>query len=416
LSNAERQNARPFFSRRIGLGAIGEPIDLNYGGKVSGRVGRFELGALSIRQDENPLAAIDETTLSVVRAKAGIGSESTVGVVLTEGDPLTPRESSLAGFDALYRNSRLPGGRTIEVGAWYQQTETEWLPNEIRPAGGESAAGFGVSVPSNNKFRGAFSTRRVEANFYPALGFTSRTDVQDYAGQIAYTHRPGAGRWQSLFFNLDGQRIEGLDGRLQSQQIGLTPLQAHTRQNDMLYLRSNFEKEVLIQDFEIRPGVIIPGAPGGREYSFTDHGIEFGFSAHRRFSGRIARTDGGFYNGGRVRTFGNFTWAASPRFRTSVGFNIQEIDLPVPNGKFSTRIINTTFDVVFSSRLSWTNLIQYDNVSEVMGLNLRLNWIPEAGRELFFVINHNMQDFDGDNRFHSLASDVVAKASYTFRF
>jgi hypothetical protein len=47
---------------------------------------------------------------------------------------------------------------------------------------------------------------------------------------------------------------------------------------------------------------------------------------------------------------------------------------------------------------------------------LRLNWIPEAGRELFFVINHNLQDFDQDNSFHSLASDVVAKASYTFRF
>jgi hypothetical protein len=268
-------------------------------------------------------------------------------------------------------------------------------------------------VPSNNKFRGAFSTRRVEANFYPALGFTSRTDVRDHAGQIAYTHRPASGHWQSLYFNLDGQRIEDLNGQLQSQQIGLTPLQAHTRQNDMLYIRTNFEKEVLVQDFAIRPNTIIPG---GREYSFTDHGIEWGFSAHRRFSGRIARTDGDFYNGGRVRTFGNFTWAASPRFRTGVGFNIQEIDLPVPNGKFSTRIINTTFDIVFSSRLSWTNLIQYDNVSEVMGLNLRLNWIPEAGRELFFVVNHNLQDVDGDNRFHSLTSDVVAKASYTFRF
>ena len=416
LSNAERQNARPFFSRRIGLGAFGEPVDLNYGGKVSGRVGRFELGALSIRQDENPSAAVDDTTLSVVRAKAGIGGESTIGAVFTDGDPLNARDNSLAGFDVLYRNSRLPGGRTIEVGAWYQTTETAWLageaPNPLAPDEEDSATGFGVSIPSNNKFRGAFSTRRVEANFNPALGFTSRTDIQDYSGQIAYTHRPASGRWQSLFFNLDGQRIEGLDGRLQSQQIGLTPLQAHTRQNDMLYLRSNFEKEVLHVPFEIRPDVFIPVG----DYSFSDHGIEFGFSAHRRFSGRIARTDGGFYNGGRVRTFGNFTWAASPRFRTGVGFNIQEIDLPMLGGKFSTRIINTTFDVVFSSRLSWTNLIQYDNVSEVMGLNLRLNWIPQAGRELFFVINHNMQDFDEDNRFHSLTSDLVAKASYTFRF
>src|SRR5204863_7659165 len=82
LSNAERQNARPFFSRRIGLGELGEPVDLNYGGKISGRAGRFELGALSIRQDEYPLAGVDDKPLSVVRAKAGIGREARVGVVL----------------------------------------------------------------------------------------------------------------------------------------------------------------------------------------------------------------------------------------------------------------------------------------------------------------------------------------------
>jgi hypothetical protein len=418
LSNAERQNARPFFSRRIGLGELGEPVPLNYGGKISGRAGRFEVGALSIRQDENPLANVDDTTLSVIRAKGGIGRESTIGAVFTNGDPLNPRDNSLAGFDALYRNARLPGGRTIEAGVWYQQTDTQWFddeaPDQADIDGADSAAGFGVSVPSNNKFRGAFSARRVEANFYPALGFTSRTGVRDYAGQIAYTHRPTNGYWQSLFFNLDGQRIEGLNGRLQSQQIGLTPVQMHNRTNDMLYIRSNFAKEVLDAPFAIRPGTIIPVG----EYSFDDHGLEWGFSAHRRFSGRIARTDGGFYNGTRARTFGNFTWVPSPRFRTGIGFNIQEIDLPPPveNGRFTTRIVNTNFDIVFSSRLSWTNLIQYDNVSEVMGLNLRLNWIPEAGREVFFVINHNLQDFDQDNRFHSITSDVIAKASYTFRF
>jgi hypothetical protein len=254
--------------------------------------------------------------------------------------------------------------------------------------------------------------RRVEGNFYPALGFTSRTDVRDYAGQIAYTHRPATGYWQSLFFDLDGQRIEGLNGRLQSQQIGFTPIQMYNRTNDYLWIRSNFETEVLDVPFEIRPGTIIPVG----EYATDDHGLEWSFSAHRRFSGRLARTNGGFYNGTRGRWFGNFTWVPNPRFRTGVGFNIQEIDLPVENGQFTTRILNTSFDIVFSSRLSWTNLIQYDNVSEIIGVNLRLNWIPEAGREIYFVINHNLQDFDEDNSFHSLAGDVVAKASYTFRF
>jgi hypothetical protein len=30
-------------------------------------------------------------------------------------------------------------------------------------------------------------------------------------------------------------------------------------------------------------------------------------------------------------------------------------------------------------------------------------------------VHRELEDVDGDNRFHSLTSDVVAKASYTFR-
>ncbi len=55
-------------------------------------------------------------------------------------------------------------------------------------------------------------------------------------------------------------------------------------------------------------------------------------------------------------------------------------------------------------------------MSEVAGFNSRVVWIPEPGREAFLVVNHNVQDLDGDNRFHSIASDVSVKFNYTFRF
>jgi hypothetical protein len=47
---------------------------------------------------------------------------------------------------------------------------------------------------------------------------------------------------------------------------------------------------------------------------------------------------------------------------------------------------------------------------------MRWHWIPEAGRELYFVINHNLADPDRDNSFVSTASDFTAKLNYTFRF
>jgi hypothetical protein len=60
------QNGRPFFSRTIGLSETGEPIDLEVGGKLTGRVGRWNIGALSVRQDEFGGVAADNATAARV--------------------------------------------------------------------------------------------------------------------------------------------------------------------------------------------------------------------------------------------------------------------------------------------------------------------------------------------------------------
>ena len=86
----------------------------------------------------------------------------------------------------------------------------------------------------------------------------------------------------------------------------------------------------------------------------------------------------------------------------------------MPQGKFSTRLITLQSDIAFSETLSWVNLMQYDNVSNILGINARVHWIPEAGREMFFVVNHNL--LDGTDGFKSTESDIILKVNYTFRF
>jgi hypothetical protein len=405
---ADRQNGRPFFSRRIGLAANGTAVDLDYGGKVSGRVGNWEIGALSIRQDQ--FAGVTAETLSVVRAKAAVGEESNVGMMFTDGDPRSNIDNSVFGLDYLYRNSRFAGGRTLEAVAWLQESDTPGL------VGDDRAAGIGISMPSNAGIRFSASAKDYERNFNPALGFMSRRGVRDVAADVGYTYRPSGGMWQSLFFSVDAQEFTELGGGgvigggLQTKSMSVTPVLMTSRTGDVIFVRSNFETEVLTEPFEIYPNVVI--APG--RYRFENHGAEYRTAGFRKFAGRIAYVDGSFYNGDQTRIFGNFTWQPSPNFRTSIGYNITEVDLP--QGSFTTRLITTGIDWVFSSRLSWVNLIQYDNITETAGINMRLHWIPEAGREIFFVINHTLEDEFRTNSFKSKFTDATFKASYTFRF
>ena len=52
ISRPSRENGRPFFSRRLGLSGSGQPVDLDYGGKLSGRIGPWSVGGRAVRQAE----------------------------------------------------------------------------------------------------------------------------------------------------------------------------------------------------------------------------------------------------------------------------------------------------------------------------------------------------------------------------
>lgn len=396
------QNGRPFFSRNIGLGKSGESVDLDYGAKVSGRIGNLDIGALSIRQAAQ--SQVDASTLSVVRANMGLTGESTLGFIMTDGNPRSNIDNSLFGADYLYRNSGLSGGRSLEVSGWYQVSDTEGISDD------DSAAGAGFALTNNNGFNGGVAIKRFESNFYPALGFANRTGVDDLSVQTGYSKRFSSGYLQTFDARLTGRRYDDISGGLQSQTILFQPFSISNRSGDRLFWISNYNKEVLLAPFQISPGVIIP--PG--EYHFNDDGFTFRSAGFREWSGSINHIHGNFYSGTLDRSWADITWKPSPKFNTTISYDIRFVDLP--EGKFTTRIISGSIDYVFSNSLSWINLIQYDNVSETMGINMRLQWIPAEGQEFFFVINQLMEDYDRDNRFHSEFTDITAKFSYTFRY
>jgi hypothetical protein len=395
-------NGRPFFSRSIGLSAGGDPVDLEVGGKLSGRIGRFNVGALAIRQDEFQGVSADNAI--VTRVSANILSESTVGLIATEGDPGSGLDNSVQGVDFSYRNSRLPGGRLVETNAWAQRSSTQGV------AGNDRAYGIGVRAPNSTGFRGGFRFSHIEENFNPALGFVNRAGIEQLNIGTEYTHRPQNGYFRSVLAGINGQRVDLIGGDMQSQRLQLRLIELEGRQGDELQLRHRANKEVLAEPFEISEGVVIPvGA-----YAFDEIQLDISTADQRKLWGRLGLQTGDFYGGERRQVDASISWRPSGRFLSALSYEFNDIDLP--QGNFETRLVSYRAEVVFSSTLSWVTLIQYDNISEVAGINSRIHWIPEPGREAFLVLNHNLQDFDRDNSFHSEFSEASIKFNYTFRF
>jgi len=396
------ENGRPFFSRRLGLSASGEPVDLEYGGKVSGRVGRWNVGALAMRQDV--FQDIEATDVFVGRVAANVLSESSLGVVMTSGDPQSNLDNNLIGVDFRYLNSRLPGGGAVEAEAWFQQSDTEGVD------GDDQAFGLRLKVPNNVGFRGGLGIKELQGNFNPALGFVNRLGIRDHTVEVGYTHIPRNSAVRELYSGVDAQRIDLLSGGLQTELISVRALEIETNSRDKFSLRYTANKEVVTDFFEISDGVVIPvGA-----YSFDEYGFDLETGNQRRLSGALNYRTGEFYDGNRDMIRAELTWVPSVHFRT--GFSYDFNDVKLPQGDFIVRLVTLRADIIFSSTLSWVNLIQYDNVSETAGINSRLHWIPEAGRETFLVLNHNVQDLDRNDSFHSSQADMTLKFGYTFRF
>ena len=402
FDRVDRENGRPFFSRKVGLSESGEEVGINYGGKLTGRIGRWDFGVLNVRQDR--FGAVDPSHLFVGRAAMKVLRESSLGVILTNGHPTANLNNTLVGADFRYLNTRLPNGRTLEGAAWYQQSSTAGL------AGKEAAYGLSLDLVSTEFWRGALGYKVLEENFNPALGFVDRAGVRNYSLELGFRHRPSNRFIRSIYAGLDAQRFERLTGGLQSQSLTFRLLELENHAGDRFDLSTIQAKENVAEPFEIHENVVVP--PG--TYDNDDIGLYLEGGGQRRLSGSLGLYGGKFYGGNILTWELSSSWRPTPRYEFGLDAEVNHVDLP--QGKFVTRLFRLRADVAFSSTWSWENFAQYDNVSNTLGWNSTLRWLPEAGREMVLVFNYGAEDFNENRRFNTAATDLTFKISHTFRF
>ena len=127
-------------------------------------------------------------------------------------------------------------------------------------------------------------------------------------------------------------------------------------------------REVLLAPFQI---YVAPDDPNFRvsipagDYTFTDYRIGIDSGDQRKIALRFSVTTGEYYDGEHSNMGSEVIWRPSPKLRFGVNYDAHEIDLP--GGEFIVRQSTLRAELIFSSTLSWVNLIQYDNVSENLG-------------------------------------------------
>ncbi len=399
-------NGLAFFSRRIGLTSSGAPVDIIAGGKISGRMGDVDFGTLYIRQDE--YADVNASDLIVARVSTGVLDESSIGAILTSGDPGSNSDSSLIGADFLYRNTRLGNNRSMHGNFWIQRSDNEGID------GDDLAWSANIGFPSRVGFEGGIQIQEVEANFDPALGFASRTGVRLYGGEFGHRRiREGDVFIRQVGHSVSVSHWEYLDtGSVQSQQIEVELMSMSSSAGDFVRLNYTFLVEgLLIGEQPLEDiGIFIP--PG--EHSFEQYGVYLTSSGHRKWSVKLNYDGGEIYNGDLFRLGPGFDWRPNEYLSFSLKYEYTKYEFPGQSA--TTRQVTFENEISFNEKLSLVTLAQFDNVSDDIGINSRLRYNVSAGQDIWFVVNHNMIRDPIDDRFHSTKSVAAAKIRYTFRY
>ena len=126
---------------------------------------------------------------------------------------------------------------------------------------------------------------------------------------------------------------------------------------------------------------------------------------------------GSFWSGDRVGYEVEFGYR--PAGGVELGLEYERNEVTLPQGAFDTNLfrLNTAWDI--SPWSSVTGDVQYDDVSEIIGLFLKTRWIIAPGNDLYLVYTQNWQNLSADRldeRFTTLSQGLSTKLNYTFRF
>lgn len=364
FEHGSARQTQTFFSRRIGLDE-----SILAGARMTGQIGPLSVGVLNIETgpDIGDFLGSASTNNTVARVRTDILPRATVGGIVT----------NLADERGYNRAAGLDGqvrfGQNSIVDAWATQVwDTDPDLN--------SAAGSVFAQLATDRAGISAGYASVGSTYAPALGFVRRRDYRRVQSEAFYQHPLTSSALRRVGGNVDGTMYWGLDGERQSAETEIEGFVEFTGR-DQIGGGVRHQIERLDAPFTIRENETVPIG----EYGYVTAFVGGETDSSRPVFGSARLSTGGFFNGDRTDVSLNAGWRQSQHLVLEGGIDHSVIDLG--NGPFTATVGSVSALTAFSRTLFGRTLLQYDNFSQALQANVRLNWIHTPGSDLFVVFN-----------------------------
>jgi hypothetical protein len=358
-----------FYSRQIGLQG-GQAVPILGGGRLTGKVGSFDVGLINIQTQDDADVLAQATNFSVFRLRKDLFDRSSVGVLFEN------RSRSVTGSGSNQTwgvDGSFPLTNEMSLLGYYAQTRTDGLDGmdaSYRAQIGYEADELGFTA----------NHLVVGADFNPEIGFARRKDFRQTSASARFSPRTRSISWiRQLTFQTSGDYITNEQtGDKESTSVDGS-FGIEFENSDQFNVRVSRDFERFLTNERIS-GAVIPAG----DYTNPQVRASYNMGPQRPYQASLSFTYGDYYGGTLTSAgIGRGRIEVTPQISVepSVSFNW----ITLPQGTFNQHVAVTRVTYTMTPRAYVSGLLQYNTLSHTLSGNFRFRWEWAPGSELFLV-------------------------------
>lgn len=389
---------QPFFSRRIGLDAGGNPIPIDAGARFVHRSVRSNYGGMYIRQRAQ--GNTPATNFFIGRLSQNFGKQNRIGGLLTakQNELNTNWLTTIDGF------SRFDEANSL---SWMVSNSYD---TQTKTNGVAAAAQY---YYSNNQWKIWWTQSVVTKNYNPAVGFVSRSDVIGTTPGIFWYNRGNWIPFKKIFRAYEPSLLveyyhQASTGKLIERSIGINPIWMMLQSGGFIGYIFTPTFQNLTESF-VPLGVKIAAG----QYRYERNSIYWSSDGSKKLSFGWTGEYGRYFDGRLNTTDFRVLFAPIPHVSITARFNrnhfkevgesntTKTVDLLALEGRFA-----------LNPRIQLIGFYQRNTDQKANNYNIRLSWEYQPLSFIYVVFNKRAFQSLAQPGVRSQEDNVIAKFSY----
>ena len=409
---------RLFYSRRIGLDDDGNPVRILGGVRMTGRIGNWDVGVINMQTADTD--SLPSENFGVLRLqRKTVNERSNVGGIFTSRMGSNGSTNLVYGLDT---KTNMYGDLYFDLLA-SQTVDTEIQSDKNTDFFTTTSWRAAITLQKSIGFNYRFVVNRTGEHFDPGIGYVRRTGNTDYFTRLAYgwfAPENSIINRQNIDFVIFNQ-AENDTYDLLGRSIW-SGWNVRFKQFGEFELELRYDNEILLEseDFDLLGRIYIPIG----EYNTYEIGAEYETNEGSKFQIQIATKYGGLYDGTSYEFQINPRWIVNTNLEIGGNYTLSHIDFPVIANRskydYMAHLGQCRVQFSLNKQLSAGTFVQYSNVSELVGANLRFRYNFSEGRDFWLVFNEQVNTLRDElevPRIPKLLNrTILIKYTHTFLF